>query len=90
MINVEMSMKNKKISSDDIDEVAICLDDTGIDRLCDLLQRLKSCNAPDHVHLSTDGCGEEDLDRTLLEGSYVLVEQLRIAKISVGNTPQAK
>ena len=90
MINVEMSMKNKKISSDDIDEVAICLDDTGIDRLCDLLQRLKSCNAPDHVHLSTDGCGEEDLDQTLLDGSYVLVEQLRIAKISVGDTPQAE
>ena len=83
MINIEARIQGRKISEDEIEEVAICLDNTGIDVLCTLLQKMKSYRAPNHIHLSTEkGCGEEDLDSSLIEESYTLVNQLRIVKIA--------
>ena len=82
MIRIEISIPDKKLSTSDIGEAAIALDNSGIDELCDLLQKLKSRRAPDHLHLSTSGCGEGDLDATSPEPPYILVEELRIAKIA--------
>ena len=42
MLKVEMLTDNGKISEGDINEIAIVLDNAGIDLLCEELQRLKS------------------------------------------------
>ena len=82
MIRIEIGIPDKNLSAAEIGEAAIALDNAGIDELCDLLQKLKSRRAPDHLHLSTSGCGEGDLDATPPEPPYILVEELRIAKIA--------
>ena len=82
MINISISIPGKNLSAADIAEAAIALDNAGIDELCNLLQELKSRRAPDHLHLSTSGCGEGDLDATPPEPLDILVEELRIAKIA--------
>ena len=54
MLKVEMLTDNGKISEGDINEIAIVLDNAGIDLLCEELQRLKSVPSPDHIHLGTE------------------------------------
>ena len=53
MLKVEMLTDNGKISEGDINEIAIVLDNAGIDLLCKELQMLKSASVPEHIHLST-------------------------------------
>ena len=82
MIRISIGIPGKKLSAAEIGEAAIALDNAGIDELCDLLQKLKSRRAPDHLHLSTSGYGDGDLDATPPEPPDILVEELRIAKIA--------
>ena len=82
MISISISIPGKNLSAAEIGEAAIALDNAGIDELCDLLQKLKSRRAPDHLHLSTSGCGEGDLDAAPPEPPDILIEELRIAKIT--------
>ena len=81
MLKVEMLTDNGKISEGDINEIAIVLDNAGIDLLCEELQRLKSASAPEHIHLSTPEWAGDGLDSAPTEPGYIRVNQLRIAKI---------
>ena len=54
MLKVEMLTDNGKISEGDINEIAIVMDNDGIDFLCEELQRLKSLPVPEHIHLGTE------------------------------------
>ncbi len=80
MIAIELCI-DRHISESDITEVAICLDRTGIDKLCFLLQNLKN-STDEHIHLATPDWGGEGLDSQRYGGdNYILVNQLRIVKI---------
>ena len=81
MITVELVVDNVKISERNINEVAILLDNDGIDRLCKELQMLKSASVPEHIHLSTPEWAGDGLDSALPENGLILVNQLRIAKV---------
>ena len=81
MITVELVVDKVKISERNINEVAILLDNDGIDRLCEELQRLKSVPSPDHIHLGTEEWAGNGLDFIPVEPGYIRVNQLRIAKI---------
>ena len=81
MITVELVVDKVKISERNINEVAILLDNDGIDRLCKELQMLKSASVPEHIHLSTPEWAGDGLDSALLENGLILVNQLRIAKV---------
>ena len=81
MINAGIRFDGRRVSADDIAEVALVLDDAGIDRLCEMLQRLKSRPEPDHLHLDIWGCGDECLGGSC-EQSYIQINQLRIVKIA--------
>ena len=81
MLKVEMLTDNGKISEGDINEIAIVLDNAGIDLLCEELQRLKSVPSPDHIHLGTEEWAGNGLDFAPVEPGYIRVKQLRIAKI---------
>ena len=80
MLKVEMLTDNGKISEGDINEIAIVLDNDGIDRLCKELQRLKSASVPEHIHLSTPEWAGDGLDSAPTEPGYIRVNQLRIVK----------
>ena len=81
MLKVEMLTDNGKISEGDINEIAIVLDNAGIDLLCKELQMLKSASVPEHIHLSTPEWAGDGLDSAPTEPGYIRVNQLRIAKI---------
>lgn len=81
MLKVEMLTDNGKISEGDINEIAILMDNDGIDFLCEELQRLKSVPSPDHIHLGTEEWAGYGLDSTPAEPGYIRCNQLRIAKI---------
>ena len=80
MLKVEMLTDNGKISEGDINEIAIVLDNAGIDLLCEELQRLKSASVPEHIHLSTPEWAGDGLDSAPTEPGYIRVNQLRIVK----------
>ena len=80
MITVELVVDKVKISERNINEVAILLDNDGIDRLCEELQMLKSASVPEHIHLSTPEWAEDGLDSAPIEPGYIRVNQLRIVK----------
>ena len=80
MITVELVVDNVKISERNINEVAILLDNDGIDRLCKELQMLKSASVPEHIHLSTPEWAGDGLDSAPTEPGYIRVNQLRIVK----------
>ncbi len=80
MIRIELFAD--KVTEDDISEVAICLDDEGIEELCKKLQYLKMVTAPEHIHLATEEWGGNGLDSKKTGGpEYILVNQLRVVKI---------
>ena len=81
MITVELVVDKVKISERNINEVAILLDNDGIDRLCKELQMLKSASAPEHIHLGTPEWAGDGLDSASPEKGGILVNQLRIAKV---------
>jgi len=87
MIKANIRFDGKNVAEDDIAEVALVLDDAGIDRLCELLRQLQSRPAPDHLHLDIWGCGDEELDTAAPERSAVRIDQLRIVKIA-GSHPE--
>ena len=80
MIIVELVVDKVKISEHNINEVAIVLDNDGIDRLCKELQMLKSASVPEHIHLSTPEWAGDGLDSAPIEPGYIRVNQLRIVK----------
>ncbi len=80
MITVELVVDKVKISERNINEVAILLDNDGIDRLCKELQMLKSASVPEHIHLSTPEWAGDGLDSAPTEPGYIRVNQLRIVK----------
>ena len=82
MINIELFADKENITEDDISEVAICLDNEGIEELCKKLQYLKMVIGPEHIHLATEQWGGAGLS-SKKSGSpeYILVNQLRIVKI---------
>ena len=80
MITVELVVDKVKISERNINEVAIILDNDGIDRLCKELQMLKSASVPEHIHLSTPEWAGDGLDSAPTEPEYIRVNQLRIVK----------
>ena len=80
MLKVEMLTDNGKISEGDINEIAIVLDNAGIDLLCEELQMLKSASVPGHIHLSTPEWAGDGLDSAPTEPGYIRVNQLRIVK----------
>ena len=80
MIIVELVVDKVKISERNINEVAILLDNDGIDRLCKELQMLKSASVPEHIHLSTPEWAGDGLDSAPIEPGYIRVNQLRIVK----------
>ena len=80
MITVELVVDKVKISERNINEVAIVLDNDGIDRLCKELQMLKSASVPEHIHLSTPEWAGDGLDSAPTEPGYIRVNQLRIVK----------
>ena len=80
MITVELVVDKVKISERNINEVAILLDNDGIDRLCKELQMLKSASVPEHIHLSTPEWAGDGLDSAPIEPGYIRVNQLRIVK----------
>ena len=80
MLKVEMLTDNGKMSEADINEIAIVLDNAGIDLLCEELQRLKSASVPEHIHLSTPEWAGDGLDSAPTEPGYIRVNQLRIVK----------
>ena len=80
MITVELVVDKVKISERNINEVAILLDNDGIDRLCKELQMLKSASVPEHIHLSTPEWAGDGLDSVPTEPGYIRVNQLRIVK----------
>ena len=80
MITVELVVDKVKISEHNINEVAIVLDNDGIDRLCKELQMLKSASVPEHIHLSTPEWAGDGLDSAPTEPGYIRVNQLRIVK----------
>ena len=80
MLKVEMLTDNGKISEGDINEIAIVLDNAGIDLLCEELQRLKSASVPEHIHLGTPEWAGDGLDSAPTEPGYIRVNQLRIVK----------
>ena len=80
MITVELVVDKVKISERDINEVAILLDNDGIDRLCKELQMLKSASGPEHIHLGTPEWAGDGLDSAPIEPGYIRVNQLRIVK----------
>ena len=80
MLKVEMLTDNGKISEGDINEIAIVLDNAGIDLLCEELQMLKSASVPEHIHLSTPEWAGDGLDSAPIEPGYIRVNQLRIVK----------
>ena len=81
MITVELVVDKVEISERNINEVAILLDNDGIDRLCKELQMLKSASVPEHIHLSTPEWAGDGLDSALPGNGLILVNQLRIAKV---------
>ena len=73
MINIELFVDKENITEDDISEVAICLDNEGIEELCKKLQYLKMVTGPEHIHLATEqwgGAGLSDKQRNVLKGRY--------------------
>ena len=80
MITVELVVDKVEISERNINEVAILLDNDGIDRLCKELQMLKSASVPEHIHLSTPEWAGDGLDSAPTEPGYIRVNQLRIVK----------
>ena len=80
MITVELVVDKVKISERNINEVAIVLDNDGIDRLCKELQMLKSASVSEHIHLSTPEWAGDGLDSAPTEPGYIRVNQLRIVK----------
>ena len=80
MTTVELVVDKVKISERNINEVAILLDNDGIDRLCKELQMLKSASVPEHIHLSTPEWAGDGLDSAPTEPGYIRVNQLRIVK----------
>ena len=80
MITVKLVVDKVKISERNINEVAILLDNDGIDRLCKELQMLKSASVPEHIHLSTPEWAGDGLDSAPTEPGYIRVNQLRIVK----------
>ena len=82
MINIELFADKKNITEEDISEVAICLDNEGVEELCKKLQSLKEVTGPGHIHFATDQWGGDGLSRKKLGGpESILVNQLRIVKI---------
>ena len=82
MIRLEIFAENRKIPINNINEIVIFLDDSGIDELCGKLKGLRASEGPDHLHLSIFGCGDIDLDANIsgLEKS-TLISQVRIVKL---------
>ena len=78
--SVKLVVDKVKISERNINEVAILLDNDGIDRLCKELQMLKSASVPEHIHLSTPEWAGDGLDSAPIEPGYIRVNQLRIVK----------
>ena len=82
MINIELFADKKNITEEDISEVAICLDNEGVEELCKKLQSLKMVPDPEHIHLATGQWGGVGLSSKKLGGpEYILDNQLRIVKI---------
>ena len=80
MLKVEM-LTDKKISEGDINEIAILMDNDGIDVLCEELQRLKSVPSPDHIHLGTEEWAGYGLDSTPAEPGYIRANQLELPRL---------
>lgn len=80
MIAIELLTDGKRVAEDEIDEVALVLDATGIDELCQMLQRLRDSAAPDHLHLVTGEWGDGELTPRTPEKNYTTVSHLRIVR----------
>lgn len=86
MIAAELLMAGKPVSEDEIDEVALVLDASGIDELCQMLQRLRDSAAPDHLHLVIGEWGDAELTPRTPENNYTTVSHLRIVRIEPNET----
>ena len=83
MIRFEIFTTEKAISFSNIDEVAIVMDSAGIEELCRSLERLKTVEGTNHLHLSIFGCCDIDLDEHApTTPNCTLIPQVRIVKIS--------
>jgi hypothetical protein len=75
MLTVEVKNKNK-----DIEEVAICFDKEGLDKLIKHLEELRK--KPGHIHLMTPSWAGTELTETKQGGKeYSLVNHLRLVRL---------
>jgi len=59
------------------------MDAAGIEELCRSQERLKALDGPDHLHLSTFGCWDIDLDEhPSAMPNCTLIPQVRIVKVN--------
>ena len=86
MIAVELLTDGKRVAEDEIDEVALVLDASGIDELCQMMQRLRNSAAPDHLHLVIGEWGDGELTPRMPDKDYTTVNHLRIVHIEPGET----